>query len=214
MKESLGKAYHQFHLRHSKYGFAHHLTSKGGFYQREVGVGKNVLDLGCRDGTMTSIFAEGNQLVCVDVDSAGLRLCAENLQVDTVWHDINELLPFDDASFDMVIASDVLEHVVLHQQLVDECSRVLNGGGVFLGSTPNAYYWSNRIKMLLGIDIIEYIDPMHIRHFSMSSLSSLLSGVFTEAEVIPYGHHTLVNIAPRLFASDFLWKARKKGYKP
>jgi len=214
MKEALGEAYRQFHLRHGKYGFAHHLTSKGSFYQREVGMGKKVLDLGCRDGAMTSVFAEGNQIVCVDVDRVGLRLCAENLQIDTVCHDINEPLPFNDASFDVVVASDVLEHVVLHQQLVGECSRVLNDRGIFLGSTPNAYYWSNRIKMLFGIDIIEYIDPMHVRHFAMGSLSRLLSGVFSKVEVTPYGHHAFAKMAPRLFASDFLWKARKKGDKP
>lgn len=211
MKETLGEAYRQFHLRHGKYGFAHHLTSKGNFYRGEIGTGKKILDLGCRDGIMTSAFAEGNQLTCIDVDQTGLRCCAEKLQVNTVWHDINEPLPFNDASFDVVIASDVLEHVVLHQQLVSECRRVLGGNGIFLGSTPNAYYWSNRIRMLLGIDIIEYIDPMHVRHFSMDSLSRLIADSFSKVDVIPYGHHSLAKIMPKLFASDFLWKARKKG---
>lgn len=213
MRETLGEAYHQFHLCYSKYGFAHHLTSKGGFFRQEIGVGKKVLDLGCRDGTMTSAFAKGNQLTCVDVDLVGLKCCAEKIQANTVWHDINEPLPFDDASFDIVIASDVLEHVILHQKLVCECHRVLNNDGIFLGSTPNAYYWSNRVKMLLGIDVIEYIDPMHVRYFSLNSLSHLIAGSFCEVEIIPYGHHFMAKTIPRLFASDFLWKSRKKGVK-
>lgn len=207
MKESLGEAYHQFHLRHGRYGFAHHLTSKGNFYRREIGEGRNVLDLGCRDGVMSEAFAKGNRLTCLDIDREGLNRCMERLHVETMWHDMNDPLPFGNASFDAVVLSDVLEHVILHQQLVSECRRVLRGGGIFLGSTPNAYNWKNRIRMMLGIDIIEYIDPMHVRHFSLDSLACLIGGNFSEFEVIPYGRHCLTKALPGLFAADFLWKA-------
>ncbi len=201
--------YRDFHARNGKYGFAHHLTTKGAFFKEMVGKNQKVLDLGCRDGVMTSTFASGNEITCVDVDDHALQLCGAKLSATLVWHDLNDPLPFEDGSFDVVVLSDVLEHVLLHEQLVKECNRVMKCGGWFYGSTPNAFYWSNRIKMLRGIDLVEYIDPTHVRHFALDSLAQLLAGLFHNVEVIPYGRHPFSKRWPTLFANDFLWKAQK-----
>jgi len=210
-KSRLGEMYHRFHSMNNKYGFVHHLTTKGGFFRKEIGTGKRVLDLGSRDGTLASLLVDSNKVTCLDIDFEGLNLCREKTKAEVVWHDLNDPLPFRDAEFDVVLLSDVLEHVIMNDQLVQECYRVLRDGGIFLGSTPNAYFWSNRIKMLLGIDLIRYIDPTHVRHFSLDSLRDLIGGVFSLIEILPYGRHRLARVLPRIFASDFMWKALKKG---
>ncbi len=211
-KEVLDATYQNFHLSNKKYGFAHHLTSKGAFFREKIGKNKKILDLGSRDGVMTLVFSSENQVTCIDVDSRALKKCQEVVKCDVLHHDLNEIIPLKSDTFDVVVLADVLEHVVLQEQLVAECYRLLRRGGVFLGSSPNAYYYSNRIKMLMGVDLVEYIDPMHVRHFSMNSLEKLLSAKFPKTKIIPYGHNFLNKIVPRIFASDFLWIARKDDY--
>jgi len=209
MKNSLNKFYQDFHGKHEKYGFAHHLSTKTRYFQAAIGQGKKILDLGCRDGTITKIFLEGNDVTCIDVDARACQLCRNNLQVEVIWHDLNELLPLLDESYDVVVLSDVLEHIFMAQQLISEIKRVLKPGGIFLGSTPNAYYWTNRIKMVQGIDLVEYMDVTHVHFFSLDSLKGSLN-VFSPTEIIPYGKHSLRACYPKMFASDFFWKSEKR----
>ena len=54
-----------------------------------------------------------------------------------------ERLPFADASFDGVFLINVLEHVASVPDVLGECARVLQDGGVLLAVTPNGdwEYW-------------------------------------------------------------------------
>ncbi|MFA5184111.1 MAG: class I SAM-dependent methyltransferase [Patescibacteria group bacterium] len=210
MKERLSKFYQHFHERQEKYGFVHHLSAKIRYFQAQIGKNKKILDLGCRDGTMAKVFAAGNDLTGVDIDPKACELCRHNLGIKVIWHDLNEPLPFADASYDIVVLSDVLEHVFLTEPLLTEIYRVLKPGGLFLGSTPNAYYWSNRWHMAKGQDLIEYIDATHVRHFSLASLKGLLHNHFDSVAVIPYGQHIFSQYWPTMFAGDFFWKSIKK----
>ena len=205
---NLGKMYHAYHLQEGKYGFAHHLTTKGHLFRSKIGEGRHVLDLGSRDGTLTKVFAPGNSVVCLDVDEFAVKKC-RRFGFASVCADLNERLPFASSSFDVIALADVLEHVPQGQELLDEIRRVLVPGGLFLGSTPNAFFWSNRAKMFCGKDPHEFMDPTHVRYFSLDSLRLTLSRCFIDSDVRPYGHHLLADKLPKLFASDFFWSCRK-----
>ncbi len=113
------------------------------------GPGKRVLDLGCRTGAVTEHFLPGNEVVGVDVDEGALEQAAAR-GITTVWADIEELLPFEAGSFDVVVAGEILEHVRFSDQVVAEIARVLKPGGVLVGSVPNAYRLKNRLFFLAG----------------------------------------------------------------
>jgi len=54
----------------------------------------------------------------------------------TVIHDLNDPLPFGDNSFDLVLASHILEHVEKYEQVVRELHRVLKPGGILVVKVP------------------------------------------------------------------------------
>jgi len=71
-----------------------------------------------------------------------------------VVHDLNEFpWPFEDSSFDEIVAIDVLEHVLNFYKTMDECSRILMCDGLLIIQGPLAGSWSH------------YHDPTHLRGF-------------------------------------------------
>jgi SAM-dependent methyltransferase len=61
-----------------------------------------------------------------------------------------ELLPHDDASFDRVVATEILEHLATPGLFLSECWRVLRPGGVLYVTTPNVVDARGRARALLG----------------------------------------------------------------
>src|SRR5581483_408595 len=97
------------------------------------GPGRRVLDLGCRFGALTRAYAEGNEVTGVDVDREALAEAAK-LGIETRFADVEEPLPFEDASFDVVVAGELVEHLREPERLVAEVRRVLRPRGTFVGS--------------------------------------------------------------------------------
>ncbi len=58
--------------------------------------------------------------------------------------------PFADHSFDLVVCTEVIEHLLWPQHVVSEAFRVLRPGGMFIVSVPNIASLSYRVAWLLG----------------------------------------------------------------
>jgi SAM-dependent methyltransferase len=168
------------------------------------GPGRRVLDLGCRYGAPTRAYARGNEVIGVDVDREALAEAAK-LGIETQWADVDEPLPFDDASFDVVVAGELLEHVRDPARLVSEAQRVLRPGGRFVGSVPNAFRLKNRLRFLLGRKPEE--DPTHLHMFSPDDVRALLDG-FEDPE-LSFIAGRFVPLHGRLFANDIVFAGRK-----
>src|SRR5438552_4194983 len=98
-------------------------------FRRYVGgPGRSVLDLGCRDGSLTRAYAGGNEIVGVDADREALAAAAQ-LGIETRWADLDEPLAFGEATFDVVVAGELLEHLRDPARLVADVRRVLRPGG-------------------------------------------------------------------------------------
>jgi 2-polyprenyl-6-hydroxyphenyl methylase/3-demethylubiquinone-9 3-methyltransferase len=101
-----------------------------------------VLDVGCGGGFLAEEVARlGARVVGVDPSAASLdvaRRHAARERLDITYrHGRGEDIPCDDASVDVVLCCDVLEHVDLVGAVVREIARVLRPGGVFLFDTIN-----------------------------------------------------------------------------
>jgi SAM-dependent methyltransferase len=169
------------------------------------GPGRRVLDLGCRSGAVTQHFLAGNEVVGVDVDAAALRRAAER-GIETVHGNVEDTLPFETGSFDVVVAGEMLEHVRSPEEVVTEVRRVLRPGGTFAGSVPNAYRVQSRILFLAGRPPED--DPTHLHMYSPAELRRLLSG-FASAELSFVGGR-FRRLHPRLLARDVVFVAHRE----
>ena len=112
-----------------------------------------VLDLGCGVGSITEQLVGPLRIRTVGIDvsyralskSAGRGLRVVQAQLDGV------LLPIASESVDVVVLTQVIEHVADTDGLVEEITRVLRPGGTMLLSTPNLGAWFNRIMLLGGM---------------------------------------------------------------
>ena len=201
---SLGDRYQEHHREHRDEGDFVFVPERIPLLVAAVGRGKRVLDLGCRSGALTRHFLEGNSVVGLDVDANALEKAAA-LGVEPVQANVEETLPFDDGSFDAVVAGELLEHLQFPDALVAEIRRVLRPGGVFAGSVPNAFRVQSRLRFLRGKPPED--DPTHLRMFSPAVLGELLAGFERVQLTFVGGHYARLNA--RLFARDLVFTAVK-----
>ncbi len=204
-RERIERAYRRHHEQSRSEGFVFCGPDRAPLFRDWIGgPGLRVLDLGCRDGALADVYLEGNTVVGVDADRAALARAAER-GIETLWADLEEPLPFEDGSFDVVVAGEVLEHLRLPERALAEVSRVLRPGGLLVGSVPNCFRLKTRLRFLFGRP--PESDPTLLHMFGPAATSRLLEP-FDEVEVRCIAGR-LVRLSGRLFANDIAFRARK-----
>lgn len=103
--------------------------------------GKKVLDAGCGKGRFARVLLDQNpgaEIWGLDISEQMLRYVPAGIQ--TRVGSLTEL-PFPDASFDFVYATESLEHAVEIERAVGELCRVLKPGGKLVIIDKNAEHW-------------------------------------------------------------------------
>jgi SAM-dependent methyltransferase len=100
------------------------------------------------------------EVVASDVDPAVLS----NRSVDAVVHTAaDQPLPFADASFDLIVADYVFEHIQDPQQVANELDRILAPGGWICARTPNALgyipFCSRLVNNRFHVKLLERVQP-------------------------------------------------------
>ena len=116
---------------------------------RLVPPGSRVLDLGCGDGAMLSYLQRerGCSGYGIEIDDANVLACVQR-GVDVIQLNLDEgLAMFGDASFDVVLQIDTLQHLRNAEVMLRETARVGRTGVV---AFPNFAHWPNRLSVLRG----------------------------------------------------------------
>lgn len=145
--------------------------------------GLAVLDVGCGGGYTCEFLAQRQaQVWGIDrsgacIDAARRHAQAAPLPI-TYAQGVAEALPFADATFDVVVCVDVLEHVEDLPRAIAEISRVLKPGGYFCFDTVNRT-WQSQIIMIWLLENILRKIPRGIhdwrKFITPSELTHLMS---------------------------------------
>ncbi|MFH1502746.1 MAG: class I SAM-dependent methyltransferase [Candidatus Eisenbacteria bacterium] len=188
-REQVARFYEQHHSGKRKYDHIFGDAERRETLVRLVGRGGRVLDIGCRSGSLTRYYVEGNDVVGVDVDRDAVRLLRERLGLEAHWLDVDhDPLPFPDASFDVVACTEVLEHLRFPALALAEIRRVLKPDGRLVGSVPNGTRLRNRWRFLTRT-LNE--DPTHLRMYSPDTLRDDLAAAFQSVDIMPVSGHLL-----------------------
>ena len=200
----LSERYEEHHRERRDEGDFVFVPERIPLFRAAIGTGKRVLDLGCRSGALTRYFLEGNAVVGLDVDAAALAKAAA-LGIEPVRANVEEPLPFEDASFDAVVAGELFEHLQFPDALAAEIHRVLRPGGILVGSVPNAFRLQSRLRFLRGRPPED--DPTHLRMFSAEALRALLRA-YDDVRIDFVGGR-YARLSKRLLARDLVFRGTR-----
>lgn len=142
-----------------------------------------ILDIGVGDGVYEASLEKEIKEKCeffgVDI-SIKQMMRAKKLLKELKVVDLNsQKLPYKDNTFDIVITSELLEHVFYPEKILQEVRRVLKRNGFMLLTFPN----SSCLQLRLGLffkgssPLLNYPENReHIRFFTYSDIRSLITG--------------------------------------
>jgi ubiquinone/menaquinone biosynthesis C-methylase UbiE len=143
-------------------------------FAARIAAGKRVLDVACGEGY-------GSALLALVADSVtGADLSAEAIaHARAAYPSLPQLafveapctrIPVPDASFDLVVSFETVEHIGEQEAFIDEIRRVLAPGGVLLISCPNKREYSDRRQ---------YANEFHVKELYRDELAALLARRFS-----------------------------------
>jgi SAM-dependent methyltransferase len=143
------------------------------FLLSELRTGDRALDVGCGTGVFTAeLERAGARAVGMEISESALeRATADRPRLDFRLAPIDGPLPLEDCSFDLVWASEVIEHVADTARWLSEIRRVLAPKGRLLLTTPH------HARLAIALRGVEpYADPLgdHLHLYTRRSLASLL----------------------------------------
>jgi 2-polyprenyl-3-methyl-5-hydroxy-6-metoxy-1,4-benzoquinol methylase len=140
---------------------------------------KSICDLGCGNGHITGrLAALGYQVTGVDASASGIKIARRTYPgvefiEGLIGKDLNNL-----GSFDLVISSDVIEHLYRPSDLLEAATSLLKPHGQILLGTPYHGYLKNLALAATGkmdAHLSALHDGGHIKFFSVRTLSMLMN---------------------------------------
>jgi methionine biosynthesis protein MetW len=174
--------------------------------------GSRVLDLGCGDGAMLAHLQKtrGCTGYGVEIDDANVLACVKR-GVNVIQLNLDEGLSlFEDASFDVVLQIDTLQHLRNAEVMLLETVRV---GRVGIVAFPNFAHWPNRLSVLKGRMPVtkrlpyQWFDTPNIRvgtHADMAALAQRSGLTVLDSFGIQDGE--TVRVLPNLLAGTSVHK--------
>src|ERR1051325_2254265 len=156
---------------------------------------KRICDLGCGNGYISGLLASrGYEVVGIDASQSGTSIARERYPdaqfiCSLIDETMNERLRLE--QFDLVVSSDVIEHMYRPSDLVVAAASMLRPGGELLLGTPYHGYWKNLALAVSGkldshFNVLD--DGGHIKFFSVKTLSQLVTRhSFTDLKFTYYG---------------------------
>ena len=172
--------------------------------------GARVLDAACGSGYGTNALAAAGAGFAIGVELAPdvARYANEHHDGGRVGYLAGdcEALPFNDASFDLLVSFETIEHLDRPFLFLKEARRVLRDEGVFILSTPNPLVANFPYGLLRPLPSVP-LNPFHSREFTLDELRATLGVAFDVVEIrvqrpLPFAGFLLHTLRWRLRGMD------------
>ena len=139
----------------------------------DIKSGDRVLELGCGNGLLWQgrgeLIGKCSELILSDFSEGMLNSAKEALsEFDTIKYEVIDIqnIPYEDDSFDIVIANMMLYHVADLSRALTEVARVLKPGGTFYAAT----YGEKNVMPFVGELLKDYIEePKLNKNFTLQN---------------------------------------------
>ncbi len=147
-----------------------------------------LLDIGFGAATLMDVARDkGWQVLGVEVSKPAIEN-ARKLGFEVFHGDLSEA-KYPDNYFDVITASEIIEHCQQPEILLNEVIRILRPGGLFWATTPSAKGLSYR---LTGLDWTVISPPEHLQLFSEKGVRLMLKNAgFTQLGIKNFGFNPL-----------------------
>jgi 2-polyprenyl-6-hydroxyphenyl methylase/3-demethylubiquinone-9 3-methyltransferase len=148
----------------------------------ELAAGTRVLDVGCGNGFACGEFLKrGCKVVGIDLSVEGINLARRaypEARFELLGADSDILERLGTEAFDIVLSTEVVEHLYAPREWAKGCYKALRRGGTFICTTPYHGYLKNLALSLLG-KWDTHANPLwdggHIKLWSRQTLFALLT---------------------------------------
>lgn len=140
-------------------------------------LGGKGLDVGCGNGELTfelSRLKKVKSMVGVDIARNAILLAKSKYPKITFEVGSVSDLPFKNSTFDFVVASELVEHVLDTEVMFEEFNRVLKIGGRLMLTTVDFNFLKKIIIAVFFWNKYFFPNNPHIRFFTKSTLRNML----------------------------------------
>ncbi|MEO7297110.1 MAG: class I SAM-dependent methyltransferase [Verrucomicrobiota bacterium] len=148
----------------------------------EIKKGTRVLDVGCGNGYTAGQFLDlGCEVVGIDLSSSGVEIARTSYpegRFEVLPADDQLLVNLKEKPFDIIVSTEVVEHLYAPREYAKGCFNALKSGGRFICTTPYHGYLKNLMLSLAGhwdLHANPLWDGGHIKLWSPRTLKKLLS---------------------------------------
>lgn len=137
--------------------------------------GLKILDAGCGEGHLIErllLKNKGNTYFGIDIEEVALRKAKRRCSYSTFIRMNLANIGFDDELFDLIVCSEVLEHLYEYEVVIKELIRVLKKDGYLIITFPNEFLWTI-CRFLLRRRPIKV--PDHVNAFNPRIMESLIN---------------------------------------
>jgi SAM-dependent methyltransferase len=149
---------------------------------RTFAAGKTVLDIACGEGYGSALLAQSSSVVIgVDVSAEAIAHATRQYTGRTLDFRVGSCaaIPVEDASIDLVVSFETIEHHDQHAEMFREIKRVLKPDGLLIMSSPERPEFNKFISDFAG----EINNPFHVKELDRNEFETLVEANFANVAV-------------------------------
>ena len=160
----------------------------------EIAEGKIVLDIASGEGYGSMMLARrADKVTGVDISIEAIKHARKSYKKENLEFMVGSCIdiPLPDASVDLVVSFETIEHLAEHAKMMQEIKRVLRPNGILLISSPDKYTYSIETG---------YSNPYHVKELYQHEFKQLLANYFKNTayfgQRIVYGSSIFSELLP------------------